>query len=555
MDDFFSGPPDRPEIVAGRYRLPHPETGEEQSWTRATTHAELPEDSFALTRWQLRQLLLGLHQRPDLLRLIESWADQPSKDDLDAVIKTAHEVAGNDSKANFGTAIHGVLQGVDRQWPEQGPDDEWLARVAADAPEWARPHVVGYVTEMRRQGLRPIAAMTERRVINLALGCAGTLDNLFEECDGTVVLGDKKTGRLDYPERAYAIQLAVYNGADYMLGADGGPVIDLRSIPLRTEYAVLVHVDPETGAGSTYRVDLRRGQYGANLAAEVREWRKTRGLLLPYVPPGGAPVQAEWSSTGRHLQAVPSDVVEPMAANLSGLVTGTPPAYEPQVPEPEPGTMAVAGGLRDEQSAPASMDELMRLPKNELQRVLRSLDPGASVAHQRKILAQKILTAQSGGSVATSTPVSTSRYVSNANDPAEITGPIGAEDPTDPASPAFHRYRLAEIAAAQSVAELARIHQAVVRAGGDQAWTDAMTEAARARTSVLDARNGTPSHLENLAACTSSQEIAELWARVTVGGSVPERWTPELVAAAERRLAEVTAPAPAPAANPYAGAS
>lgn len=547
MDEFFEGPP-RPARVDGRYRLPHPETGEEQSWTAATTHAELPEDSFALTRWQLRQLLIGLHRRPDLIRLVESWADEPDTGQLDGVISSAHEVAGNDAKANLGTAIHGVLQGVDRQWPED-PDDEWLARVTSDAPEWARPHVTGYVTELRHQGLSPVASMTERRVIHLPLGCAGTLDNLYTEYDGTLVLGDKKTGRLDYPERKYAIQLAVYQGANYLLDQDGGAPIDLRSLELRDDYAVLIHVDPVSGACSTYRVDLRRGRLGANVAADVRWWRRERNLLLPYVPPGLP------AATGRHLQAVPAGYE----------------ATEQGAPQPDdahavaPGTHAVSGGLTDEQAyvaearhesaAPATMNDLMRLQKAELQRVLRSLDPGASVAHQRKILAEKILTLQGGGMVATSTPAAWPRP---SNDPAEVVGPIGGADPSDPKSPAFHHARLTEVAAASSVAELGRIHQMVVRIGGDQAWTDAMTEAARARTAVLDQATGPDpaggpdGALAQIRVSTTSQEIAAVWEAVTVGGSVPERWTPELVAAAERRLAEVTAPAPTT--NPYAGA-
>jgi hypothetical protein len=605
-DDFFDQGGERPDIVAGRYRLPHPETGTEQSWTRATTHAELPEDSFALTRWQLRQLLIGLRQRPDLLRLIESWSADPGNDELDTVIKTAHEVAGNDAKANLGTAIHGVLQQVDRLWnepaPGQNPDlDAWLQHVAR-VPEWAMPHARGYVAELRRHGLTPITTMIERRVINLALGCAGTLDNLYEEADGTVVLGDKKTGRLDYPERKYAIQLAVYQGADYLLDPDGGPPIDLRSVGLRREYAVLVHVDPESGACSIYRVDLRRAQYGANLATDVREWRRERHFLLPYVAPGVLPAElwraAERAEGGRHLAAVPTSYRDPAVEEILGsneVRRQRPDLFEadgtaiPAVPAvdgatrpgpnggtqvyqlgewmDDPGTFAVAGGLADpgnEHSANSTtaslgealgytMDELMKLPKAELQATLRRLDSGASVAHQRKILAEKILTLRAGGKVATSSPGAGKPAGRGAPDPAELpAGPAtsAAEDPTDPRSPAFHRARLSEIAAAHTAGELGRIHAYVTRVGGDQAWTDGLTEAARARLAVLDPpdrriewRGEVIEPAAAVAAATSSQDMAQVWNLVTVGGSDESSWTPELNEAAHARLAAIQAAA------------
>lgn len=623
-DDFFDQGDERPEIVAGRYRLLHPETGEERSWTRATTHAELPEDSYALTRWMLRQLLIGLHRRPDLLRLVESWAEEPGRDDLDAVITTAHEVAGNNARANLGTAVHGVLQRVDRAWNDAEAldrgSDEWLTR--AGVPEWALPHARSYVAELRRNGLKPIPTMVERRVINLDLGCAGTLDNLYEEADGAVVLGDKKTGRLDYPERKYAIQLAVYHGSSHLVGQDGGPPVDLRSLGLRREYAVLVYVDPESSACSVYRVDMRRAQYGANLAAEVREWRRERHFLLPYVAPGAVPAErwraAERAEGGRHLAAVPVappgplvDYRDPVTEEALGQnevrrqrpdlydENGTPiPAVRASVTG-DPGTFAVSGGLADagnEHSANSTTatlgdvlnaelgraaglapgeawtaDALMKLSKAELQGVLRGLDPGATVAHQRKILADKILTLQDGGRVATTTPAlpgSAALAKVRAEgglfgkDPAELpAGPIGGgEDPTDPRSPAFRRARLAEVAAAPSVAELGRIHAMVTRLGGDQAWTDEMTEAARARTAHLDSiqvrkidwkgRGVTPA--EAVARAESSREMAQVWNLVTVGGSDEAAWTPELNERAHARLAALQAAVEqAPPATPF----
>ena len=51
----------------GRYIIPHPHTGKKTSWTRATTWAKTLDDTFALTKWELRMAGLGLVARPDLL--------------------------------------------------------------------------------------------------------------------------------------------------------------------------------------------------------------------------------------------------------------------------------------------------------------------------------------------------------------------------------------------------------------------------------------------------------------------------------------------------------
>jgi hypothetical protein len=363
-------------------------------------------------------------------------------------------------------------------------------------------------------------------------------------------------------------------------------------VGLRREYAVLVHVDPESGACSIYRVDLRRAQYGANLAAEVREWRRERHFLLPYVAPGVLPAEqwraAERAEDVRHLAVVPSKPPAVTGEPDSPWLEPVDPAIEQAVTvfgAPDLGTHAVSGGLADpgnehlvnsttatlgaaltrtiEQpirdvllidGQPPTLDALLKFNKTELQRILRGLDSGASVAHQRKILAEKILTLLAGGKVATSTPKLSQQSQDRRpdKDPAELpAGSISVGlDPTDPRSPAFHRARLAEVDAASSAGELGRIHAYVTRVGGDQAWTDGLTEAARARLAVLDPpdrriewRGERVEPAAAVAAATSSQDMAQVWNLVTVGGSDEASWTAELNEAAHARLAAIQAAA------------
>lgn len=558
-DDFFDETPERPKMVAGRYRLPHPVTGVEQSWTRATTHAELPEDAFAITRWQLRQLLLGLSRRTDLLRLVESWHEDPGHAALDEVIKTAHEVAGNDAKANLGTAVHGVLQQVDQSWNPCWSDG--VAPPGVDIPEWAAACVSSYVKELTRHGLQPIPTMTERRVVNLALGCAGTLDSLYTEADGTVVLGDKKTGRLDYPERKHAIQLSVYAAADYML-TDAGPPIDLRSVGIRQDYAVLVHVDPESGTCTIYRVDLRRGQYGANLASDVRQWRRERHLMLPYVAPNGIAPAAIGLQESRTLRIVPAQPVDPQwRASLDAELQAKYPIV-PTSRVDDMDDMAVNADTERLIDAAAQHVAPLRTAEDLLKPTTKKEEVQAycqahgitDLAHTKKVLVDMLHAAGKLGTASATvlgSPVGEDgRIISRFKDPAELPpGPIGdGEDPTDPHTRAFHRARLGEIAAAPTVGELGRIHNMVLRVGGDQAWTDELTRAARARATALDAQNGTVRQIEHngaktpeeaIAAAQTSHEMAQIWNLVTIGGSDETAWTPELNVMAHARLAEI----------------
>ena len=74
----------------GRYILLDPITGEERTWTRATTVANTLADRYGLEQWAKRNVILGLAARHDLYaqaasctpddktelnRIVEIWAD------------------------------------------------------------------------------------------------------------------------------------------------------------------------------------------------------------------------------------------------------------------------------------------------------------------------------------------------------------------------------------------------------------------------------------------------------------------------------------------------
>jgi hypothetical protein len=137
---------------------------------------------------------------------------------------------------------------------------------------------------LSRHGLTVV--LCERLVVHPELGAAGRFDRLYQEAGESFVIGDVKTsGHLEMGAHEFAVQLAVYQGASHMRRKDTDGWHEMRGSNIRDDYAIVVHVDRETGAVSLYRVDLLIGRHGANLAEQIRGWRKSGPVLLPYVPP------------------------------------------------------------------------------------------------------------------------------------------------------------------------------------------------------------------------------------------------------------------------------
>jgi hypothetical protein len=425
---------------------------------------------------------------------------------------------------------------------------------------------------------------------------------VFFTADGRYVIGDiKTTGHLDAQALEAAVQMAVYATATHIEGEDeqGQPKGVFSAMPyaLDPDEAVLIHVDRDTGATAVYRVDLRLGRYGANLAEQVRSWRQTKGVLLPYVRPAGdltaqlerslAVVPAPAAVTPSlvdvdqvaqrraALHAVPDSPVsidEPADqtdANDQPDSAGVQPGPRP-TPIPTPvntvNTVNTVGSPADQAGAPAdrlalkTADELMKLDKAHLQQYGRERGV-TDLAHTRKVLVeiftQAGIVAGSGNENMAQQSQDRIPDDQSATQPAvqHAGPPAPTDDPDDPRTQAFRSVVLARITVAATVTELAKFHRSVVSQYGYQAWTDELTEAARVRVEQLDTQHDAQDMFEaiaaGIAACQSSHDLARLWEDVTVGGSAPARWTDEVQNAALARMAQIKAEQqPAPS-NPF----
>lgn len=296
---------DVPRDRWGRYLLPHPDTGQTQPWSRATTIAKSVADTFALSMWQQRMAVKGLTMRPDLYALACGYDVSADKDDLNQVCEQSRAAAGDKVAANLGTAMHAFTAAVDQG---QKPN----------IPPTMRSDVDAYSAALWAYGLEIVPQMIEKRVVTTASseGIAGTFDRVYRatrDVDlkmadkrvlhlkaGEHVIGDLKTGRdLSYGWGEIAIQEAIYAHAinehgiwdpegkewdllplGYSEGTDGP-----EPCTVREDVGIVVHLPIQKKAGAPacvlYAVDLEQGWEALELCMKVRKWRKAKQLAAP----------------------------------------------------------------------------------------------------------------------------------------------------------------------------------------------------------------------------------------------------------------------------------
>lgn len=283
--DLFAQPSGRgstrePFVRAGRYRLFSPETGKEESWTRATTFAKAISDAHALTKWQLRNAVHGIGQRPDLYALACA-AELKDRATLDDVAHQAMQAAKASSGANLGTAMHTFSERVDRG--ELDPESV--------APMWRKP-VQGYADRMAAAELEVVQHLIEVFVVVPRFRVCGRLDRVLRCVDTDLhVIGDgKSTRNISYSWAEIEIQLALYANASHYWSAEADDWVEMPRMDLRTGYVmhfpVTLPEDPEAVAGGAvaegctdlYAIDIENGMRGCELAEQVRQWRKPRKL-------------------------------------------------------------------------------------------------------------------------------------------------------------------------------------------------------------------------------------------------------------------------------------
>ena len=268
----------RPTYVRGKYSLPSPTPGTGKvtdTFTRVTTGAHALDETTGLDKWKMRNVVLGIHQRPELLDDIDLF-EEPREvtKTLNRVADKASDAAGASEAAERGTAIHAWTEAVERD----GMD-------VSDVPSEFKPFVTSYLEALERADIESVPELIERIVWHKGTGWVGTFDRVYRLADGTRVIGDVKTSKnLRYGYLGFSMQLAVYAGADAMLKVDGSGWEPMPAVG--DVYGVIAHL-PSNNPGHCELVtlDLEAGRQAIELAERVREYRARASKVIPNVHP------------------------------------------------------------------------------------------------------------------------------------------------------------------------------------------------------------------------------------------------------------------------------
>lgn len=288
----------------GRYKLRHPSTGKTVEWTRATTFAKSISDTYTLSQWGNRCVVLGAAKRPDLVEKAQGREITRDREFLNDLAEEMKEAAGAKVAADWGTKVHSWTELCDRNW-----DDRW-AILRDQVPDQFKPHVESYLRLLEEHGLVPVASLIEFSTAVLQYEVMGTSDNCYlatrhldvklprkvvRLSPGEFVIGDKKTGKdLSYGWQEICIQLSLYAQGLNTLGRFDWPTktwdpkpLDAYAEPgtrVREDIGVVLHlpVDPTSDKlPAVHGVDLESGWNAVVLCERVRTWRKLKNLAGP----------------------------------------------------------------------------------------------------------------------------------------------------------------------------------------------------------------------------------------------------------------------------------
>lgn len=285
---------DLPRDRWGRPLITPTRGGEPRAYTRATTLAKATEDTYHLTRWQVRMAVLGMAKCPDLVLAagaVTDPGDTYQKRLLNELGDKAKDAAAP-SAARIGTALHTYTERLDQGEP------------LSIVPEQYRADLAAYRHTIELYGLEPVTI--EGFVVHDGIEAAGTFDRIYRLTRdlpipsalvatgspamlpaGTHIIGDVKTGStVELGAMAFAIQLAIYaNGTPYDHSTGKRTA---HPATLSRDLALIMHMPVGRGTVTPYWLDIARGVQLTALAAQVRDARSGSKTLISAALPASS---------------------------------------------------------------------------------------------------------------------------------------------------------------------------------------------------------------------------------------------------------------------------
>lgn len=264
----------------GRYRRPHPITGEIMEFTRCSTVAAAVQSTFALDRWQRGRLIKGLAGRPDLVELAQGIEVDDMRA-LEKISERAQESAGVHNGADKGTALHRFAELID--------GGRVLPRAISEVN---RNDLGAYRDALDRNGLIALPELMERVVWVDDLEVCGRLDRIYQittaENEILFVVGDLKTSQHDpikYSAVSVAVQLSIYSRARFFEVGNGTGLWEPPPVPVDQDLGLVIHFPSGSARAQVFEVDLGLGWELAGMAMRIRDLNSARGrsrLVRPY---------------------------------------------------------------------------------------------------------------------------------------------------------------------------------------------------------------------------------------------------------------------------------
>lgn len=259
----------------GRPLIIQPDTDKPVAYTRATTFIKVLDDTFQLTQWAKRRVARGLSVRDDLLLAVQSIPDEYSdipvaeakqaKKELNGICEDAMKAAASNRQSTVGTALHKMAERLDR-----GEKFDIPARAQADLKAY-QDATRGF----RHYWIEQLLVQDELRV-------AGTPDRV-SNVDGEPVIGDLKTGSIEYGINTIAMQLALYSRSMRYDPATG----ERQPLSVSQDKGLVIHLPAGQGTCELVWVDLNAGWEAVLLARDVKAWRDRKDISRPYEPRPG----------------------------------------------------------------------------------------------------------------------------------------------------------------------------------------------------------------------------------------------------------------------------
>lgn len=249
----------------GRPIMPHPETGVEQAWTRASTVGKALSDGAGLINWTGAVVAAGGYLRPDLSgKLGARWPmTDDNKGEIYKLVEELKDAGGGSIGRNAGDTLHEMLRRIN-QGEKFTPMPPWAADVAAERDL------------MRRAGIVIRPEWVERTVCLPEYGIAGSFDFLAERDE--LLVADYKTGKLgDYSWAEWVVQLSLYANASWLYDWTTGQWSPMP--PVSRKQALVVSVPAGSASAELYVVDIEPGVRAIKAALWVRDWRKEAKTL------------------------------------------------------------------------------------------------------------------------------------------------------------------------------------------------------------------------------------------------------------------------------------